>query len=55
MNPIKNVTDPHNIKESEIPNNNEAKPAGDIGVVAGGLLNGGGGGRWYIAGELSEN
>lgn len=28
MNPMKNVTDPHNIKANEIPNISDANPAG---------------------------
>ena len=29
-NPMKNVTDPHSINASDIPNSKEANPAGDI-------------------------
>jgi hypothetical protein len=34
-NPIKKVTDPHSIKVNDIPNSNDANPAG---VISGNLL-----------------
>lgn len=33
MNPMKKVTDPHNIKERDIPSISQANPDGDIVVV----------------------
>lgn len=55
MNPIRKVTEPQSIKDSEIPNSKEANPAGVIEGTGGRRDEDTAGGVVGITGDWSEN